>query len=140
MLLIVLILHFLMTIAPSITATDTPSSPILMLWIDTQYEILTFFGLVVRHSLKTDDFSSIYLTFLLASRGKIQISPFQPQGPEEIVINHKTTTKRKLLHVFVMFVYILQLFMGSISIDHAQGRYSIACSIIPLMLYHLNGL
>ena len=59
-----------MTIAPSITATDTPSSPILMLWIDMQYEILTFFGLVVRHSLKTDDFSSIYLTFLLASRGK----------------------------------------------------------------------
>ena len=42
MLLIVLILHFLMIIAPSITATDTPSSPILMLWIDTQYEILTF--------------------------------------------------------------------------------------------------
>jgi hypothetical protein len=42
MLLIVLILHFLMIIAPSITAIDTPSSPILMLWIDTQYEILTF--------------------------------------------------------------------------------------------------
>ena len=41
MLLIVLILHFLMIIAPSITAIDTPSSPILLLWIDTQYEILT---------------------------------------------------------------------------------------------------
>ena len=32
-----------------------------------------------------------------------------------------------------MFVYILQLFMGSISIDHAQGRSPIACSIIPLI-------
>ena len=42
MLLIVLILHFLMIIAPSITAIDTPSSPILILWIHTQYEILTF--------------------------------------------------------------------------------------------------
>ena len=47
MLLIVLILHFLMIIAPSITTIDTPSSPILLLWIDTQYEIL------IRNFLKS---------------------------------------------------------------------------------------
>ena len=34
---------FLMIIALSITAIGTPSSPILMLWIDTQYKYCTFF-------------------------------------------------------------------------------------------------
>ena len=49
--------------------------------------------------------------------------------------------KKKIVTCFCyVCVHILQLFMGSISIDHAQGRYPIACSIIPLMLYHLNGL